>query len=111
MPISKDRFEAMDDEGDRPTPGTNAAKILQFLRTHPDKAFTQSEITDGTGVTPGSVGPTLVRLREAGRVDHRGTYWCISDQERTMDGATGHTSTSMTADEGPDDTPTLDDWQ
>lgn len=58
MPISKDRFEEMgeDGDGDVPTPGTNAARILTFFRCHPDKAFTQSEIAAETDVKTGSVG-------------------------------------------------------
>lgn len=73
MPISKDQFEEMGDDGADPTPGTNAAKVLAYLRDHPDKAFTQSEIADATEVKMGSVGPTLVRLRKRGRVGHRGS--------------------------------------
>ena len=64
VPISSDRFEALGDDPDGPTPGTNAAKLLDFLRSNPDKAFTQSELAAETDVTAGSVGPTLVRLRE-----------------------------------------------
>ena len=49
MPISADRFEAIDDDG--PRPGTNAAAILSFLRRNADRAFTQSEIAEATGTT------------------------------------------------------------
>lgn len=84
MPISADRFDEIDDGDDRPAPGTNADRILAFLEGNPEKAFTQGEIADATDVTRGSVGPTLVRLREKGRVDHRGTYWRISDHERSI---------------------------
>lgn len=85
MPISADRFEAIDDDGDGPTPGTNAHTILSFLESNPDQAFTQTEIAEATGITRGSVGPTLVRLRDADRVDHRGTYWRVSDHVRSLD--------------------------
>lgn len=90
MPIEADRFENLDDEADGPRPGTNAAEILSFLAANADKAFTQSEIADATDVTPGSVGPTLVRLRERGRVDHKGRYWRISDHDRSLDAAVSH---------------------
>ncbi|WP_324759525.1 winged helix-turn-helix domain-containing protein [Haloarcula sp. GH36] len=92
MPISTDRFEEINDEGDGPTPGTNAAEILTFLESHPEQAFTQSEIAEATNVTGGSVGPTLVRLREAGRVDHKGKYWRVSDHVQSVDEATAHAS-------------------
>lgn len=90
MPISTDRFEQIDDDDDGPTPGTNAQEILSFLEAHADKAFTQSEIAEATDVNRGSVGPTLVRLREDGRVDHRGTYWRVSDHVRSLDASVNH---------------------
>lgn len=113
MPISKARFEELGDDagGDEPTQGTNAAEILTFLRNNPEKAFTQSEIAAATDVKAGSVGPTLVRLRERGRVDHRGTYWRISDHDQTIDAATGQTAATMTAHETADETPQMAAWQ
>lgn len=109
MPISADRFEAIDDEDDGPSPGTNAYEILTFLRQHADKAFTQSEIVEATDVTAGSVGPTLVRLRERGRVDHRGKYWRISDYERSVDAAVSHADAVAASHE--DDPFPDDEWQ
>lgn len=45
MPINKDRFEEIPENGGAdPAPGTNAAKILSVLRDNSGKAFTQSEI-------------------------------------------------------------------
>lgn len=113
MPISNDRFEELgeDRDGDRPTPGTNAAKILEFLRPHPDKAFTQSEIADGTTVKQGSVGPTLVRLRERGRVDHRGKYWRVSDHDESVTAAIGHPAAALAGREGADESPQMEEWQ
>lgn len=111
MPIGTDRFEDIPEEGDGPTPGTNAATILKFLRDHPDKAFTQSEIADATDVKAGSVGPTLVRLRERGRVDHRGTYWRVSDLDRSVDAATAHSARAATERESEAETPDYDEWQ
>jgi transcription initiation factor IIE alpha subunit len=81
MPISKDWFEELggDSDEESPTPETNAVEILSFLRSHPDKAFRQSEIAAEIDVKRDSIGPTLVRLREQGRVDFRGKYWRVSD--------------------------------
>lgn len=90
MPISTDRFEEIDDDGNTPSPGTNADEIYSFLEANADQAFTRGEIAEATGVKRGSVGPTLVRLRESGRVDHRGTYWRISDHERSLNDAIDH---------------------
>lgn len=109
MPISTDRFEEINDEDGGPTPGTNAHEILSFLEAHPDQAFTQSEIADATDVNRGSVGPTLVRLREDGRVDHRGTYWRVSDHARSVDAATGHAADVAASYE--EEPMAYDEWQ
>jgi len=111
MPISTDRFEDIPEDGDGPAPGTNGATILEFLREYPDKAFTQSEIAEAADVKAGSVGPTLVRLRERGRVDHRGTYWRVSDHERGVDAATGHAAATAAEREGEDETPDYEEWR
>ena len=109
MPISADRFEEINDDGADPRPGTNADKILTFLEEHADQAFTQTEIAEATDVKRGSVGPTLVRLREHGRVDHRGRYWRISDHDRSIDAATAHASDVAASHE---ETPfEYDEWQ
>jgi len=110
VPISKDQFEEMSDDGDDSAPGTNAARIREFLRDRPDEAFTQSEIADATEVKAGSVGPTLVRLRERGRVDHRGTYWRISDHDRSLDAAAGHATAALASRETDEETPRMSEW-
>ncbi len=109
MPISADRFEDIDDGDDGPKPGTNAFEILSFLEEHADQAFTQTEIAEATGVKRGSVGPTLVRLRENGRVEHRGTYWRISDHVQSVDAATNHAAETAASYE---DAPlAYDEWE
>ncbi len=92
MPISADRFEEIDTGEGQPRPETNAARILAFLEEYAHEAFTQTEIAEATEVKRGSVGPTLVRLRERGRVDHRGRYWRISDHDQSAGAATAHAS-------------------
>jgi len=42
------------------------------------------------GDREGSVGPTLARLHEGGRVDHKGIYWRISDHVRSLDATGAH---------------------
>lgn len=109
MPISADRFENIDGENSGPNPGTNGHEILSFLNQHADKAFTQSEIAEETSVTSGSVGPTLVRLRERGRVDHRGRYWRISDHDLSLTTAITHADTVAASHE--DEQFEYDEWQ
>ena len=109
MPISADRFDEIDIDEEQPKPETNGAKILEFLEEHSNEAFTQTEIAQGTEVKRGSVGPTLVRLRERGQVDHRGQYWRISDHDRSVDAATVHASEVAASHE---ETPfEYDEWQ
>jgi len=109
VPIDAEAFEEIDD--DEPMPDSNAARILGFLRTNSNQAFRQSEIAEATGVTQGSVGPTLVRLRERGRVDHRGKYWRISDHEQSVDAGTGHASDSLASREADQETPVMEEWK
>lgn len=109
MPISADRFENIHGEDEGPSPGTNAYMILSFLSQHADKAFTQGEIAESTGVTAGSVGPTLVRLREQGRLEHKGKYWRISDHVQSLDAAVAHGDAVATSHE--DEPFAYDEWQ
>lgn len=101
MPTEADRFKEIDDDG--PKAGTNADEILSFLRDNPDKAFTRGEIAERAGVKTGSVGPTLVRLRDKGRVEHRGRYWRVSDRERSGGASIGLSSSTAAARENGED--------
>ncbi|APW98899.1 MarR family transcriptional regulator [Halobiforma lacisalsi AJ5] len=113
MPISKDRFEEIRNEengGVGSVRGTDPAKILNFLREHADKAFTQDENAKWTDAKQTTVQLTLVRLWERGRVDHHGNYWRISDHDQSVDAATGHAGTTLAAHEDDDETPWRRDW-
>jgi len=109
MPISADRFESMTETDDGPTPGTNAHEILSFLEAHAEEAFTQSEIAEATGINKGSVGPTLNRLRDTGRVDHKGIYWRVSDHVRSLDAGAVHTDAVAASYE--DEPLAYEEWQ
>jgi predicted nucleotidyltransferase len=99
MPISIDEFESeSSDLGKR----TNAQRILDFLSTHDDEAFTRSEIAGRTDVGPNSVGPVLSRLKEQGLVRHRGRYWALAEQARD-DEQTGSQSVRLTEGSAADD--------
>ena len=109
MPISADHFETIHDEGDGPSPGTNAYEILSFLNEHADKAFTQGEIAKSTSVTSGSIGSTLVRLHDRGRLEHKGKYWRSSDHVRSLDAAVAHGDAVATSREN--ERSAYDEWQ
>lgn len=82
MPISLDRFDD-DPEGTLDfRDGSQPHRILLFLAENDDKAFTQSEIHEETGIKRGSVGAVLSRLEGRGLVRHRGRYWAIAEDDR-----------------------------
>jgi len=111
MPISKAQFEEIEDGGDELIEGTNATDILNFFRANPDRAFTLSEIVDETDIKTDSVGSTLVRLHNQGRVDHRGKYWRASDHEQGIDAATNHAAAALSSREGDEEIPRMEEWQ
>ena len=81
MPIDIEEFESSDDEHLQHGGETNADRVLGFLAANPDKAFTQSEIRDATGVKAGSISVVLSRLEDRDLVRHKGTYWALGDEE------------------------------
>jgi hypothetical protein len=87
MPISKDEFRSIDEDGpslpDLALDTTQGA-VYRFLLEHADQAFRQREIVDVVDVPEGSVGPTLKRLEEHGLVVHRDRFWTIADAEHAV---------------------------
>ena len=84
-------------------------EILSFLDEHADKAFTQGEIAKSTSVTSGSIGPMLVRLRDRGRLEHKGKYWRSSDDVQSLDAAVTHGDAVATSREN--ERSAYDEWQ
>ena len=64
---------------------TNAEKVVRFLLHNDDKAFTPSEIAEGTGVKKNSISTVLRRLENRELVQHKGDYWAIGDRDRVQD--------------------------
>ena len=86
MPISKDEFHSIDEDGrSLPdlAPDTTQGAVYRFLLEHADQAFRQREIVD-------AVGPTLKRLEEHGLVEHRDRFWTIADAEHAVASAGLH---------------------
>lgn len=100
MPISIDRFEDEPPEALDIGVGTQPHRVLVFLASNDDSAFTQTEIAEGTGIKRGSVGAVLSRLDDRGLVRHRGRYWAIGEDDRLASYAaqTGASSASVTDD-------------
>jgi DNA-binding transcriptional MocR family regulator len=97
MPISKDEFRSIDEDGPSLpdlAPDTTQGAVYRFLLEHADQAFRQREIVDAVDVPEGSVGPTLKRLEEHGLVEHRDRFWTIADAEHAVASAGHHGATT-----------------
>lgn len=77
MPISRDQFDGLEEDGPVIEPGTNAHRVLGFPIDHPDEAFEQGEIAAETGVPRGSISVVLKRLEERGLVEHKQQWWAL----------------------------------
>lgn len=100
MPINIDQFDDGPDDVLDLQEGTQPARILRFLVTNDDKAFTQTEIHDATDITRGSVGAVLSRLEDRGLVRHRGRYWAIAEDDRIASyAAQRRASSALTTDD------------
>ena len=107
MPIDIERFEEDPVEELRASGRTNAEKILTFLASDPEQAFSPKEIHEATDVARGSVGVVLSRLEERGLVRHRGEYWAIADDadvKKTLSAlTTARAATDRLGEENPDE--------
>ena len=93
MPISKDKFQTIDEDGPSLpdlSPDTTQGAVYRFLVDHADQAFRQRELVDAIDVPEGSIGPTLKRLEQHGLVDHRDRFWAIADAEHAVASAGRH---------------------
>lgn len=81
MPIDIETFETAPEDHLQHTGETNADRVMRFLATHPERAFTQSEIRDATNVNRGSISVVLSRLEDRGLVRHRGNYWALGEAD------------------------------
>lgn len=81
MPIDMETFESASADRLETSGETNADRVMRFLVTHPEQAFTQSEIRDATGVKAGSISVVLSRLEDRGLVRHKGNYWALGEDD------------------------------
>jgi DNA-binding Lrp family transcriptional regulator len=83
--------------------GTNARRLLEFLLETPAVGYTPAELAEETGVSRGSVGPTLNRLEDAGLVRHKEPYWAAPEDERIATAVAAFVGVEATADTYSDD--------
>lgn len=107
MPIDIERFEEDAEESLRAGGQTNAERILRFLSSNPEQAYTPKEIHEATTVARGSVGVVLSRLADRGLVRHRGDYWAIvtdADIDTTLSAlGTARAATERLGGEDPEE--------
>jgi len=88
MSIDRDTFEdASEDElEDLSVPD----RVLGFLVAHSDRAFEAQEIASRTELDGGAISTALSRLKGRGLVQHKATYWAVTDDEARLEGYSGY---------------------
>jgi Mn-dependent DtxR family transcriptional regulator len=88
MPIDIETFD--ESSGDELEDLTNAEKVIRFLASNDDKAYTPSEIAERVEIQKNSIGTVLSRLEDRGLVRHKGNYWAIGEMEAVRDAYRTH---------------------
>jgi Mn-dependent DtxR family transcriptional regulator len=65
-------------------------QILRIFGGHDDRAFKAREIASQVGVNEGTVSTALSRLKHRGLVEHKATYWAVTDDAERLDGYSGY---------------------
>ena len=88
MSIDRETFEntSEDELEDLSVPD----QVLGFLAVHKDRAFKAREIASQIGVDEGAVSTALSRLKDRNLVEHKATYWAITDDDERLDGYSGY---------------------
>lgn len=88
MSIDRETFEKTSEEElkDLSVPD----QVLGFLAANEDRALKAREIASQIGVDEGAVSTGLTRLKERGLVEHKATYWAITDDTDRLEGYSGY---------------------
>ena len=88
MSIDRDTFEntSEDELEDLSVPD----QVLGFLAAHDDRAFKAREIASQVGLDEGAVSTALSRLKDRDLVEHKATYWAVTDDAERLDGYSGY---------------------
>jgi hypothetical protein len=65
-------------------------QVLGFLAANDDRAFEASEIASRIDVDDGAVSTALSRLKDRDLVDHKATYWAVTDDADRLNGYSGY---------------------
>ncbi len=88
MSIDRDTFEntSEDELADLSVPD----QVLGFLAANEDRAFKAREVASQISVDEGAVSTALSRLKNRGLVEHKATYWAITDDDERLEGYSGY---------------------
>jgi DNA-binding transcriptional ArsR family regulator len=88
MSIDRDTFEntSEDELEELSVPD----QVLGFLAANEDRAFKAREIASQIGVDVSSVSTALSRLKDRDLVEHKATYWAVTDDAERLDGYSGY---------------------
>lgn len=65
-------------------------QVLGFLAAHEDRAFKAREIASQIGIDEGAVSTALSRLKDRSLVEHKATYWAVTDDTDRLEGYSGY---------------------
>ncbi|WP_049986421.1 MarR family transcriptional regulator [Halobellus rufus] len=65
-------------------------QVLGFLAINEDRAFKAREIASQIDIDEGAVSTALSRLKDRGLVEHKATYWAITDDTDRLEGYSGY---------------------
>lgn len=88
MSIDRDTFENRSEEELEEL--SIPDQVLGFLAANDDRAFEANEIASQTDLDEGAVSTALSRLKNRGLVEHKATYWAITDDQERLDGYSGY---------------------
>ena len=64
--------------------------VLGCLAANEDWAFKDREIASQVGVDEGAVSTAPSRLKDRGLVEHKATYWAVTDDAERLEGYSGY---------------------
>jgi len=88
MSIDRDTFENTSEEELEELSVPD--QVLGFLAANEDRAFKAREIAAQIGIDEGAVSTALSRLKDRGLVEHKATYWAVTDDTERLEGYSGY---------------------
>jgi DNA-binding transcriptional ArsR family regulator len=88
MSIDRETFENTSEEEleDLSVPD----RVLGFLVANENRAFKAREIASQMDLDEGAVSTALSRLKNRGLVEHKATYWAVTDDVDRLEGYSGY---------------------